>query len=202
MTTEIYIIHSSLIIQKGLQAVIQNISQLQCARINHPSDITNNILSYQSAKKYIVFTEKEISQEYHQAIHKMQEKNTVFTVYIIDENEPIHHNINDFFITHYSGSEEIQDIIQKIESQKNISHDNNEDSEQLSIREKEILKHVALGFANKEIAEKLFISIHTVISHRKNIVEKTGIKSIPGLTMYAIMTDIIDPKTIDISTLI
>jgi len=59
-----------------------------------------------------------------------------------------------------------------------------------------------LGFSNKEIAEELSISVHTVISHRKKIVEKTGIKSISGLTMYAIMTKIVDPNTIDMSKLI
>jgi DNA-binding CsgD family transcriptional regulator len=47
------------------------------------------------------------------------------------------------------------------------------------------------GFANKEIADTLNISIHTVISHRKNITEKTGIKSLSGLTIYAITKKII-----------
>jgi DNA-binding NarL/FixJ family response regulator len=59
-----------------------------------------------------------------------------------------------------------------------------------------------MGFSNKEIAEQLFISVHTVMTHRKNIIEKTGIKSISGLTMYAIMTKLINPETIDMSKLI
>ncbi|MDZ7738059.1 MAG: LuxR C-terminal-related transcriptional regulator [Bacteroidales bacterium] len=56
----------------------------------------------------------------------------------------------------------------------------------LSHRERDVLIHLVRGLSNKEIAEELNISIHTVISHRKNIVEKTGIKSLPGLTIYAI----------------
>lgn len=63
--------------------------------------------------------------------------------------------------------------------------------EQLSDREIEVLKLVAAGSSNKEIADKLFISIHTVISHRKNISQKTGIKSQSGLTIYAILNKII-----------
>lgn len=58
-------------------------------------------------------------------------------------------------------------------------------SDVLSPREKEVLQLVAQGFINKEIAEKLEIGLTTVITHRKNIVEKLGIRSIPGLTVYA-----------------
>ena len=51
---------------------------------------------------------------------------------------------------------------------------------------------VARGLTNKEIAEDLFISTHTVITHRKNIVRKLGIKTVSGLTVYAILNKIID----------
>jgi DNA-binding CsgD family transcriptional regulator len=61
----------------------------------------------------------------------------------------------------------------------------------LSDREIEVLTQMVKGFANKEIADMLNISIHTVISHRKNINEKTGIKSLSGLTIYAITKKII-----------
>jgi DNA-binding NarL/FixJ family response regulator len=62
---------------------------------------------------------------------------------------------------------------------------NTKNSEELSEREIDVLKCVALGCTNKEIAEKLFISTHTVISHRKNITRKLGIKTVSGLTVYA-----------------
>lgn len=55
----------------------------------------------------------------------------------------------------------------------------------LSEREKDVLALVAKGLSSKEIADKLNISLHTVNSHRKNIVKKTNIKSVAGLTMYA-----------------
>lgn len=64
-------------------------------------------------------------------------------------------------------------------------------AEALSEREKEVLIHIASGLSNKEIADKLCISIHTVISHRKKITEKTGIKSRSGLTIYAISNKLI-----------
>ena len=61
----------------------------------------------------------------------------------------------------------------------------------LSEREKEVLKAVALGHTNKEISRELSISTHTVITHRKNITSKLGIKTIAGLTVYAILNGII-----------
>ena len=62
----------------------------------------------------------------------------------------------------------------------------------LSAREKEILVCVAQGMINKEIADHLNISIHTVISHRKNITHKTGIKTVAGLTVYALLNHLLD----------
>jgi len=66
----------------------------------------------------------------------------------------------------------------------------------LSDREIEVLVLVSKGFINKEIAEKLNISLTTVISHRKNITDKLGIKSVSGLTMYAVMNGYVEPDTI------
>jgi DNA-binding NarL/FixJ family response regulator len=61
----------------------------------------------------------------------------------------------------------------------------------LSSRELDVLKLLVKGMSNKEISDKLFISTHTVISHRKNITHKLNIKSVAGLTVYAILNDII-----------
>ena len=69
--------------------------------------------------------------------------------------------------------------------------------EELSSREKEILVCVAKGMLNKEIADVENISIHTVITHRKNITRKTGIKTVAGLTVYALLNNLIDINTIE-----
>lgn len=67
---------------------------------------------------------------------------------------------------------------------------------QLTDREKEVIAYVSQGFINKEIADKMNISITTVISHRKNIVLKLGIKSVAGLAVYAINHGYVDPESI------
>ena len=66
------------------------------------------------------------------------------------------------------------------------------DSHDLTERERDVLVLVAKGHTNKEIASMLNISPHTVISHRKNIAHKTGIRSVAGLTVYAILNHLID----------
>lgn len=87
----------------------------------------------------------------------------------------------------------LQNVLQNVQSKK----DEELETEELSPREKSILKCVALGLTNKEIGEKEFISTHTVISHRKNITRKLGIKTVSGLTVYAIINNIIEMNDIN-----
>ncbi len=67
---------------------------------------------------------------------------------------------------------------------------------ELSAREIEVLVLIAKGLINKEIADKLNISLTTVITHRKNITEKLGIKSVSGLTIYAVMNGYVEADRI------
>ena len=71
------------------------------------------------------------------------------------------------------------------------------ETEELSSREKEILVAVAKGMLNKEIADLYNISIYTVITHRKNITRKTGIKTVAGLTVYALLNNLLDINSIE-----
>lgn len=64
-------------------------------------------------------------------------------------------------------------------------------TEELSNREKELVCCIVLGLTNKEIAAKLFISVNTVITHRKNITRKLNIHSTAGLTIYAIVHNLV-----------
>jgi len=86
--------------------------------------------------------------------------------------------------------ESIGELIHKIKN-SDYHSSNGSEIEQLSEREIEVLKLLIKGLPNKEIGDKLNISIHTVISHRKNISQKTGIKSQAGLTIYAISNKIV-----------
>lgn len=79
--------------------------------------------------------------------------------------------------------------------QENISNEHDHQKEksdhQLTNRETEILRLIVKGYLNKEIADKLNISHNTVLTHRKNIIAKTGIKTVSGLTFYCIRKGLI-----------
>lgn len=84
-------------------------------------------------------------------------------------------------------------ISEKIKRLQNIEPEvEEENSESLSQREKEIVICVVKGMTNKEIAEKLYLSIHTVITHRRNISRKLQIHSAAGLTIYAIVNKLVE----------
>jgi len=80
----------------------------------------------------------------------------------------------------------IQDLLYRQDDKRTENH-----SLQLSPREITIVRQVSRGLTNRQIAEKLFLSAHTVMTHRKNISSKLGIKSVSGLTIYAIVNGII-----------
>lgn len=77
---------------------------------------------------------------------------------------------------------------------KKIRNENNfeNDQEKLSKREMEILQLVVEGFSNKEISEKLFISIRTVETHKTHVLQKLNLKSTVDLVKYAIKNKIIE----------
>lgn len=94
--------------------------------------------------------------------------------------------------TLYTPDEELHRMI--VEASDMPAEHNFAESHELSERERDVLVLVAKGLTNKEIASELNISPHTVISHRKNIVHKTGIRSVAGLTVYAVLNKFIDSE--------
>lgn len=115
----------------------------------------------------------------------------------------LYHYTESEVLKQYNGVIEITDeaslITRKLRQAIESNQDNSEvnDSYELSEREIEILTAVARGLTNKEIADLHNISIHTVISHRKNITRKTGIKTVSGLTVYAFLNNLIDQSEVE-----
>lgn len=87
--------------------------------------------------------------------------------------------------------EDKESIINKILNLPDRQKQDDDRTRELSPREITIVRHISMGLTNRQIAEKLFLSAHTVMTHRKNISSKLGIKSVSGLTVYAIVNNII-----------
>lgn len=103
-----------------------------------------------------------------------------------------------FYLSVDSSLEVILEQIQELfasETNNNLQGENNKD---LSTREIEVLQLIVKGITNKEIADKLNISFNTVLTHRKNITSKLGIKTVSGLTFYAIMNGLISGEDIEL----
>lgn len=88
-------------------------------------------------------------------------------------------------------SDNVETIASKLARVNEIKYKDDLSQEKLSDREIDVLRNLVTGMSNKEIADKLNISINTVITHRKNITHKTGIKSVSGLTIFAVVQNII-----------
>ena len=101
-------------------------------------------------------------------------------------------------ISLYDASEQIREKLERLidVSSDDGSVENGEEQQSLSAREKEIVICVVKGMTNREIADKLFLSAHTVITHRRNIARKLQIHSPSGLTIYAIVNKLVELKDI------
>ena len=113
----------------------------------------------------------------------------------------VHNYIGQDILKQYNATIDINDTRQEVENKLNeaLAKESEEEEKlnyELSERETDVLIAVAKGMQNKEIADNLNISIHTVISHRKNIVAKTGIKSVAGLTVYALINNLINESDV------
>ena len=194
--TKIAIAEPSILLRTGLEQLLHelpdaeiifstdNLSSLY-ARINalHPDILIVNPLLYDYAKRATIRAEFD-------SLPNLRLVGLV-TSYIESQHQ-----------RQFAGIIELNDDFQRIKSTLNqvtnsLQSDGDEpDTDPLSDREKEVLICLSKGLKNNEIADTLNISVHTVITHRKNIVRKTGIKSVAALTVYAILNNLIEEKDI------
>ena len=94
----------------------------------------------------------------------------------------------------YDSPDEIKHKLERLNAEELPADEPEGDDEQqsLSSREKEIVVCVVKGMTNREIADRLFLSTHTVITHRRNIARKLQIHSASGLTIYAIVNKLVE----------
>ena len=187
---KIIIVDPSPILLRGLTSFIEEYSQLSVvSQLDNADRLEEKIISY-NPKILII---NPLSLHYKDTAVKIQSSFPDLIVIAL-----VSSYIEKEMFMKFDEVIEMNDTKQKIANKifnilktKTFESSQNESIE-LTNRERDVLVALVKGLTNKEISEKLFISIHTVITHRKNIIKKTGIKSVSGLTVYALINNIID----------
>lgn len=199
MDSKIMIIHASAIVREGLSSVIHKYTVGENIRM----EVVPGIDAQQVERPDNLLVFSDVAGAEMLLRHTPDGFNARRKIVgVVDDCEKtVDHTFFDEVISTGDPVTNIQSIVSRFFDMAAADSIRSEGME-LTQREREVLKLVGTGFSNKEIADALFISTHTVISHRKNITEKLGIKSISGLTIYAVLNKIIDSEKLDIQTLI
>ena len=186
------IIEPSLIVSEGLKHVLEKIIHIELAVIY--SDIESFLQRQNETFDYIFINPILIYNQEQDVFLQIQGSHIRGSIIALVYNYVGQTALRQFDTHVYI--DDAKEVIQK--KLKNASPSPKESSTNanghtdLSDREKEILVSISKGKTNKEIADEHCISIHTVISHRKNVTRKTGIRSVSGLTVYALLNKLID----------
>jgi Response regulator containing a CheY-like receiver domain and an HTH DNA-binding domain len=193
----IAIMESSRIIYEGIQTILYQ-SEIDCriCRIESLEELSE-ILETKSINILITSHMQFVNRE--KEIKKIQKSYPSLSIAGIDlgiMQKPS--MLFDTTFTLYDSAEHIVHSLAKLNKKDPSSSKKKNEDENLTKREIEVLTGLVNGLLNKEIAESLNISIHTVVRHRKNITMKTGIRSQSGLTIYAISKKIVEIEDIEL----
>lgn len=184
----IVVLEPSKIVYEGLYASISK-SEYDCSFF-HVDNFNELEILLKKREVSVVLINPQIVQNRLKEFTKIKKQaigvHWIGIIYSFFDNSILKQFDNTFQIT-----ENISKIIKKINKICNHKSSTKTNDECLTERETDVLQWLAKGLSNKEIAEKLNISIHTINTHRKNIMDKTGIRSLPGLTIYAVTKEII-----------
>ena len=132
------------------------------------------------------------------ALHNNQLTATLYDIYNNEEWLCQHAEVEDQIFT--PAIKRLERLTRQDDVSKNISamvfKGGQDNSDTLSDREKDVIIGVVQGLQNKEIADRLCISVNTVITHRRNIARKLQIHSPAGLTIYAIVNGLVDISSV------
>lgn len=189
---KIVIAETSVIVRSGLTAVLKRIPSLNAhpIEVSSPESLQNYIQLHPTD---IVIINPTFGGWFDLAAFKA-EHGKAGIKYIAIVCSVIDNNVLKEYDENFAICDDIDVIANKINHLLHTEEEEEKDNEQesLSQREKEIITCVVKGMTNKAIADKLFLSIHTVITHRRNIARKLQIHSPAGLTIYAIVNKLVE----------
>jgi len=184
------IVESSYLLRRGLSFAIEEIRGAQV--VNETDDAAKIIKLIKKHKpNYCLINQKFLHNKLIISSLQKFKKSTQFIGICLEQQTSLYGFLFSEFIYVNSDRNTILQSIKKLVDKIPNRKQERSKSSELTKREKTVLKEIALGLTNKEIAEKLFISTHTVVTHRKNITKKLGINTVSGLTVYAVIHKLI-----------
>lgn len=190
--TPIAILEDSYIISRGIADIISDYKETDIIFLESADRLIDYLIHH---SLYAAFINPKILDQDRELAEKVfvNKGESVFVAMLHTESETFtYQNKYEHCIPVNHSKDFIVPVIEKILTIDDQTHTG---ATVLSNREIEVLKLVAYGYTNKTIAEKLFLSTHTVISHRKNITAKLGINTVAGLAVYAVLNNLI-PKDV------
>lgn len=181
----------SFLIRKGLKTIIEDLSDFKLIRDFDSADNLMEEIRNLNPDLLVIssdFLNKDICERIH---HEMN--HTDLKIVELVKSKP-YGDSNRLQLDLNSEKRIILNLFKEIAGKKEFKESRKLKPWELSAREETVVKYIALGKTNKEIADNLFLSPHTIITHRKNISRKLGIKSASGITVYAILNKLIDPE--------
>lgn len=187
MPKQIAVAASSYILKKGVQAIIEDFSD---TLLIFPENLQNLSKLLDKQPLFAVIIDTAMLNDTQQAEVLFQVKHCPFIGIECNPQALRHkHPRLDKLIDVNAPKHQVINILE--DTVRDFIPEGNQEHHLLSEREKEVLKYIALGFTHQEIADQLILSRHTVITHRKNISARLGIKTVSGLTLYAALHKII-----------
>jgi DNA-binding NarL/FixJ family response regulator len=193
---KILIAEPSPIVSAGLFRFLEDSNQLQIVSVvDNVDDLNDKMIIYTPD---ILIVNPLIMGYTNNNIIRQINQNYPDTICIALVTTFIDKNLLKYFKETIELSDNKQKVTNKIFALLNNNDESSSQNESvdLSNRETDVLICVAKGMTNKDISDMLNISVHTVITHRKNIVKKTGIKSVSGLTVYALLNNLVEESEI------
>ena len=193
---KILIAEPSPIVSAGLFRFLEDSNQLQIVSVvDNVDDLNDKMIIYTPD---ILIVNPLIMGYTNNNIIRQINQNYPDTICVALVTTFIDKNMLKYFKETIELSDNKQKVTNKIFALLNNNDESSSQNESvdLSNRETDVLICVAKGMTNKDISDMLNISVHTVITHRKNIVKKTGIKSVSGLTVYALLNNLVEESEI------
>ncbi|WP_300812710.1 response regulator transcription factor [uncultured Bacteroides sp.] len=195
LSLKIVVADTSVIIRSGVSAVLKRIPNLDV----HPVEVTSTEALGNYANLHrpdMVIINPAFDGWFNLPAFKGQHPRLEGVKYVALLSSVTNNNVLKEYDERFSICDDLDIIAAKLNGLMRTDEESDEEKESeadtLSQREKEIVTCIVKGMTNKAIAEQLFLSIHTVITHRRNIARKLQIHSSAGLTIYAIVNKLVE----------